>query len=193
MQNLGSIGGLGTANTIAVDFFAGGTLNNSGSISSYLFGLSSSGATATIINTGMIHPTGTAGEGLSVDGGVRLTNMTGGIILAQYVGVFSTDFASGAATIVNAGTIGVQGPKSLAKGVALAGNSQDFVSNQGSGRIYGPTVGLRFGSGGTLVNQGTIQARGLVNSGTGVQIGARSSITNCLLAGRSPDQPPVCR
>ena len=141
------------ANTL----IAGVTLTDSGT-------LADSGA---FTNAGAI--TGAA-NGILLTTGAMLTNQSGGSITGNTIGVS----ASGAATVVNAGSIGGDPTATGGAGVSLAAGGS--VTNQSGGTITG-AVGVYASSvAATVVNAGSIG--GNATSGTGVFLQFGGTITN---------------
>ncbi|SEE85431.1 hypothetical protein SAMN05444161_7459 [Rhizobiales bacterium GAS191] len=150
-----------------VELVKGGSVTNSagasikgGSIGVYV----GTGASGTVTNSGSINAANASGAGIDLAGGGSITNNSGGSISGAGFGVFT----SGAlGTLSNSGSI------SGSHGVGLeAGGS---VTNAASASISGQVAGV-FAQGGaaTLSNAGSISA----TAGAGADIEGGGSITN---------------
>jgi Hint domain len=154
---------------IALSGGASATNASGGTIIAGAFGISGAGGAVTAVNQGAI----TAGNfGIYLNAGGSVTNAAGGLISSpNFDGIYVLDpgsvtnaaggtidahrygiyFRSGSGTVLNAGDIsgGAQGARLIAGG---------SVTNVASATIYGATVGVDMGAGGTLLNAGSIVA-----------------------------------
>ena len=105
-------------------------------------------AAATVTNSGSIKATTTGSAAIFLDDGGAVTNNASAFINGQSFGVF---IAGASGTVANSGSIG--STKYGAVRVA-AGN----VTNNVSGTISGGSNGIYVGSGGTVVNYGSVNA-----------------------------------
>ena len=145
VTNSGSIDAA-NASGAGIDLAGGGSITNNsgGSISGTAFGVFSSGALATVSNSGSI--SGSHGVGLEAGGSV--TNAASASISGQVAGVFAQ---GGAATLSNAGSIS-----------ATAGTGADIegggnITNLAGATISGSAFGIFLSGGsGTVTNAGTI-------------------------------------
>ena len=143
--NSGSINAA-SASGAGVDLAGGGSITNNsgGSISGGAFGVFTSGALATVSNSGSI--SGSHGVGMAAGGSV--TNAASASITGLVAGVFAQ---GGAATLSNAGSI-----------VATAGAGADIegggsITNLAGATISGSSFGVFLtGGSGTVTNAGTI-------------------------------------
>jgi hypothetical protein len=174
--------GTGAIGSSAVRLVSGGTVTNHGLIDSaggrgISFGIDKPG---TVTNFGSVtsQATGTAGVGVYLQDGGRVTNKTGGLISAD--GTDGVLIKGGSATLANSGTI-----EDRAKsGVAIYLGAGGVVTNGTRGK----TIGLISGSGGGIVvahtagrvtNIGTIRALGSGTSGAvAVELRAGGDVIN---------------
>ncbi len=151
-----------------VDFYAGGSVSNSGTISGENGVWSYTHGAATVSNTGSI--TGSTSFGVYIAAGGAVTNSGSGALISGYNAL---GIKGGSGTVHNTGTI--TGQKS---GVVL--QSGGYVSNASTGTIStasGIAVGA-LGTVSTVNNAGTIASQGSGFGNYGISLGAGGTITN---------------
>ncbi len=150
----------------AVDFGAGGTVANTGTIRGVSNGVDIEGAAGTVTNSGMIAGTGAAGHGVYLLGGGSVDNTGTGLIQGNK-GVY---IINAAGTVANSGTIAGTGSD------AVRFASGGSVDNTGTGLIQGDNGVLIVNAAGTVSNSATIAGTG--GFGDGVLLGAEGSVGN---------------
>ena len=142
----GTLSGLGTQfvyfNAVTIDSGAGWTLSGSNTLASGAT-LTNSGMltdSGTFINAGLV--TGTA-RAILLTAGAQLTNQSGGTIIGA-TGIY----ASGTASVVNAGSVG----GGLTSGIGIALATSGSVTNLSGGIITGGGYGVRITEGGYVTN-----------------------------------------
>jgi hypothetical protein len=165
--NVGTISGATSASGHGIFLDAGGSVTNlSGGMITGSSGVLLYHAAATVVNAGSIAGSPNYGVGVALFAGSSLTNQsggtitgydgifivsgryvtnqTGGAILGAFRGVYA---AAGFVTVVNAGSIAIDGSYAARApiGVYLAGGG--YLTNQSSGTISGGTDAVRFAAG----------------------------------------------
>jgi hypothetical protein len=140
-----------------------------------LAGSNTLGTGTTLTNSGTLTDAGTLTNAgifygaLTLAAGATLTNAATGTISASGIAVFGA--AGGAATVVNAGSIG--GNPTSEIGVYLSAGGS--VTNQSGGTITGATA-IHAKIAASIVNQGAIS--GVASNGIGVALMSGGSVTN---------------
>jgi autotransporter passenger strand-loop-strand repeat protein len=175
--NAGKIGGTGTTapgNTYAatgIFLTSAGYISNAadGTITGYTDGIINNGG-GTIVNAGKIGATASGNSdvvaGISFGYEGHLSNVTGGTIAGNTVGVF---FLNGG-TIENDGQIKGAGNTASGNANAVAGiviDSGGYIFNGAGGTIKGGNIGVSVRGGGTVINAGLIEVIGATASGNG--------------------------
>ena len=152
-----------SATGAGVDFAGGGSVTNNagGSISGGGFGIFTTGAFATVSNSGSI----SGSHGIALEAGGSVTNTSSGAISGQVAGVFSQ---GSAATLSNAGSI------SATAGAAADMEAGGSVTNLAGATLSGSTFGIFL-----IGDSGTVSNAGAITGGTdGIELGAGGSVTN---------------
>jgi uncharacterized protein with beta-barrel porin domain len=194
LQNDGSITSTGLGG-LAVNFTAGGTINNAGLINSTTSNavLLNNGGTVNNLATGTINANGiaiitqtatatisnagTINAPINVTGGGSVTNLTGATISATKNNDVAVTVRGGTGrTIINDGTISST-LGNFATGVEIGtGGGTGSVTNQSNGSIFGAYNGAYAGTSVvlTLTNNGQIRS----NAGSAVEANGGGTITN---------------
>jgi len=143
----------------------GGTLTNTstGTIAASVYDVEAAGAAATLVNLGILAPTG--GKAVYFADGGYVMNAAGRTLAGTYDGILVTGAA---------GTVGNSGAISGTNDYGIALNHGGFVTNTSTGTITGGEGGIHAGALGTILNAGTI-------SGTvryGIYLEGGGSVTN---------------
>ena len=188
VTNSGSINAA-NATGAGVDLAGGGSITNNsgGSISGGGFGVFTTGALATLSNSGSI--SGSHGVGLLAGGSV--TNAASASISGQVAGVFTQ---GGAATLSNAGSISatagagadIEGGGSITNlaGATISGSAFGVFLTGGSGTvtnagtISGATDAIDLAGGGSITNN----SGGSISGSHGINLAAGGSVTNAASA-----------
>ncbi len=194
LQNDGSITSTGLGG-LAVNFTAGGTINNAGLINSTTSNaiLLNNGGTVNNLATGTINANGiaiitqtatatisnagTINAPINVTGGGGVTNLTGATISATKNNDVAVTVRGGTGrTIINDGTISST-LGSFATGVEIGtGGGTGSVTNQSNGSIFGAYNGAYAGTSVVLnlTNNGQIRS----NAGSAIEMNGGGTITN---------------
>jgi collagen type I/II/III/V/XI/XXIV/XXVII alpha len=169
VTNQGSINGVRGSGVI---LSAGGSVANSGTITSGFFGVYvSGGSTGSVVNSGTIFSSRTAaGGGVALASGGSVTNSAGGLIAGKWIGVefgpFGSTIAAPAGTFDNQGT--VSAADGLGDGAAVWVHGPGVIINRAGGVIQGATAGKVVGG----------PLNGLANGGFGIVAYYQTTVIN---------------
>ncbi|APG30451.1 Hemagglutinin-related protein [Granulibacter bethesdensis] len=165
---IGSLAAIGVTNsgtitgqTDGVYLFNSGTVNNTGTAALIqgtrygIYGSASSGVTVSVVNSGKISATGSAGVAVAFANAGYVSNQAGGTITGAFNGITASGFLS----LMNAGFI--SGGSAGSAAISAVGGGT--ITNQAGGSISGGQFGVVLFSPSstapvTLVNQGNITA-----------------------------------
>ena len=192
VTNSGTIAASGTSG-IGIDLLQGGSVANLGSaalISSYLAGISVTGASGTVTNSGII--TSAYRDGVVLNDGGSVGNLAGGYIQG-HVGVY---VLAAAGSVTNAGTIvsilhdgvdltaggsGANYAGGLIKGYNGIGYNGLYTLGSGSGTVTNSGTIIGYGNAGITLYGGSVgnDAGGLIQGyRAGVYIGTAATVMN---------------
>ena len=178
ITNQGTITGTAPISTeiaAGIELTSGGSVDNSGTISGYGYGIHITGDLGTVSNSGLISGAyaATNSVGVALYAGGTVTNATTtAIITGVYTGVGIYNVTG---TVINAGTISASGTDGFAVTLDQGGS----VDNQAIGGVQAVISGYQngvviVGDNGTVTNAGTI----IGSMGSGILLGMGGNVVN---------------